>query len=82
MPNSKRRFSRLTIYIWLTLTAFVAFTSMFVIYVRSERRIDEANELRQQSMLLGRELRQSSDDLTRMARTFVVTGDPSYRAHY
>ena len=27
-------------------------------------------------------LRQSSDELTRMARTFVVTGDPAYEQHF
>jgi hypothetical protein len=34
---------------------------------------------RYSSYLLADELRQSSDDLTRMARTYVLTGDPVYR---
>ncbi|MEQ1557051.1 MAG: diguanylate cyclase, partial [Gallionella sp.] len=33
-------------------------------------------------VLLANELRQSSDDLTRMVRTYVVTGKPIYKAHY
>ena len=33
-------------------------------------------------MALGDELRQSSDDLTRMVRTYVVTGDPVYKQYY
>jgi methyl-accepting chemotaxis protein len=32
--------------------------------------------------LLADQLRQSSDDLTRMARTYVVTGDARYRKYY
>ena len=45
----------------------------------------EANlvtETRFQSYLLADELRQSSDDLTRLARTYVVTGDASYEQQY
>ncbi|HEY9193871.1 MAG TPA: ATP-binding protein [Methyloversatilis sp.] len=82
MPNSKQDSFRLSIYLWLTLTAFVVFAGMFAVYVRSEKQIDAANEQRQQSIELGHELRQSSDDLTRMARTYVVTGNPVYRQHY
>ena len=37
---------------------------------------------RYQSYLLADELRQSSDDLTRLGRTYVVTGDPSYKQQY
>ncbi|MGE5027600.1 MAG: diguanylate cyclase domain-containing protein, partial [Betaproteobacteria bacterium] len=41
-----------------------------------------ANDLRHASFLLADELRQSSDDLTRMARTYVVNGDPRYKKYY
>ncbi len=37
---------------------------------------------RYQSYLLADELRQSSDDLSRMVRIYVVTGDPQYRTYY
>ena len=60
----------------------VALAVAFGVYTRSERRIDQANELRLRSFLLADELRQSSDDLTRMVRTYVVTGDPSYARDY
>lgn len=66
----------------LTLGMFVVFDIVFAIYVRSEKQIDKANELRQQSFLLADELRQSSDDLTRMVRTYVATGDPVYKQRY
>ena len=57
-------------------------TVIFFLYARSERKIDRANELRLRSVLLAEDLRQSSDDLTRMARTFVATGDPLYEKAY
>ena len=59
-----------------------ALAGAFVVYVALENRVDQANKLRLRSVLLANELRQSSDDLTRMARTFVVTGDPVYQQHY
>lgn len=60
----------------------VVFVAIFVAYVVAEKQIDRANESRQQSFLLADELRQSSDDLTRMVRTYAVTGDPIYKQHY
>ncbi len=43
---------------------------------------DASSAQRYQSYLLANELRQSSEDLTRLARTFVVTGDARYEAEY
>ncbi|MDO9106013.1 MAG: EAL domain-containing protein [Methylovulum sp.] len=68
--------------LWLTLAIFIAFASVFGIYVRSEKQVDRANKLRLQSFLLANELRQSSDDLTRMVRTYVLTGEPIYKQHF
>lgn len=61
---------------------FIVFTVSFVVYVRAERDINRAGAARQQSFFLAHELRQSSDDLTRMARAYVVTGDPAYKQRY
>lgn len=41
-----------------------------------------AHEARYASYLLADELRQSSDDLTRLARTYVVSGDPKWKEQY
>jgi methyl-accepting chemotaxis protein len=41
-----------------------------------------SQEVRYKSYLLADELRQSSDDLTRLARTYAVTGDPKYEKMY
>ena len=43
---------------------------------------NQVTETRFQSYLLADELRQSSDDLTRLARTYVVTGDARYEQQY
>lgn len=45
-------------------------------------RVAEATERRYSSYLLADELRQSSDDLTRLARTYVVTGDAKWEDQY
>jgi len=59
-----------------------ALMAVFAVYVYSEKRIDRAHELRYLSHQLAGELRQSSDDLTRMARTYVLTGNPQYQQYY
>ncbi len=45
-------------------------------------QISTAHSIRYHSYLLADELRQSSDDLTRLARTYVVTGDPKWEQQY
>lgn len=49
---------------------------------QTDKAMIETQEQRYQSYLLADELRQSSDDLTRMARTYVVTGDEQYEKMY
>jgi diguanylate cyclase (GGDEF)-like protein/PAS domain S-box-containing protein len=69
-------------YFFLTVSALVALIGAFALYVWAEKEIDRANEIRYISFQLADELRQSSDDLTRMARTYVVTADPIYELRY
>jgi diguanylate cyclase (GGDEF)-like protein/hemerythrin-like metal-binding protein/PAS domain S-box-containing protein len=69
-------------FFWLSLGLFLLFSAAFVYYVHAERRIDQANDTRIASLVLGEELRHSSDDLTRMVRTYVETGKPIYKRHY
>ena len=68
--------------LWLTLAMFFVLLVAFGIYVFSEKQIDHAHDQRYLSHNLADQLRQSSDDLTRMARTFVVTGDLRYKKYY
>jgi len=79
LKNEPHRFSR---HLWLTTGLLIVLAGAFATYTWSERQIDRANELRHQSFLLADELRQSSDDLTRMARTYVLTADPRFKAAY
>ncbi|MFN4235641.1 MAG: diguanylate cyclase [Vogesella sp.] len=70
---------------WLfvaTLLLFAVFAALFALSLYTEWRLDRANERRYQSYLLADELRQSSDDLTRMARSYIASGNPKYRAYY
>jgi len=79
---SLRRPHSLLSRIPLTFVLLGLVVGTFVLYVVAEHRIDIANRQRQTSFLLADELRQSSDDLTRMVRTYVVTGDPVYKRHF
>ncbi len=65
--------------LWLTIATFFVLLAAFGVYVYSEKQIDYANNQRLLSHILADQLRQSSDDLTRMARTYVVTGDLRYK---
>lgn len=66
----------------LALVLACVLIAVFSAYVYSEYKVDEVHEQRYQSRLLADELRQSSDDLTRAARTYVATGDTVYRQRY
>ncbi len=77
-PNLSR-FSR---SLWLTLAVFAVFAIGFVSYVHSEKQIDQANEQRYQTYLLIDELRQSSEDLSKMARSYVATGKPVFKQYF
>ena len=47
-----------------------------------QTQVEEAQQRRYESYALADELRQSSDDLTRFARTYAVTGEKRYRDYY
>jgi len=65
-----------------TMVMFLVLLVAFVLYVVSEKQIDRANDKRQLSHQFADQWRQSSEELTRMARTYVVTGNPLYKQHY
>ncbi|MGA9045743.1 sensor domain-containing phosphodiesterase [Sulfuricurvum sp.] len=68
--------------LWQTIAILLLLILSFSIYVYAEKQIDRTNEARLYSFLLADELRQSSDDLTRMVRTYIVTENPLYKKHY
>ncbi len=49
---------------------------------RAQEQVIHVSEARYNSSLLANELRQSIDDLTRLARTYAVTADPAYEQQY
>jgi methyl-accepting chemotaxis protein len=64
------------------LLSAVVLAALTALLVSSGERLLASTEQRYQSYLLANELRQSSDDLTRLARTYVVTGDAKYEKMY
>lgn len=73
--------------IFTYLALFIAFlllllaTSIFRLQTLNDTQM-QSSIIRYQSYLLADELRQSSDDLTRLARTYVTTADPKWEAQY
>ena len=48
----------------------------------NQRSVNQAQANRYESLKLAYELRASSDELTRLARTYVVTGSKAYEDQY
>jgi methyl-accepting chemotaxis protein len=69
--------------VMLMVLALPALFLAFTLYkVNAVDELAEVNENRYDAYLLADELRQSSDDLTRLARTYVVSGDPMWEKQY
>ena len=70
----------------LIFAAIIACTTLLsvlvILMIVNQGRLTESQENRYQSYLLADELRQSSDDLTRLARTYAVSGDSRYEQQY
>ena len=79
MLQKRSPFSR---NVWLTVCLVVSVAALFLIYAVAEQRINSANAVRYDSMRLADELRLSSEELTRMVRSYIATGDPRYKKHY
>ena len=63
----------------------LSFISMAIVinkYQKSTIKLEDAYNMQYKSLILADELRQSSDDLTRMARTYVLTGNPMFEEQY
>ncbi len=75
-----RRFAKL---LFGTLLLLATITSLFIVFAANQRRLLVDTQKRQLlSYQLAEELRQSSDDLTRFARLYVITGNPQYEQDY
>jgi two-component system, sensor histidine kinase and response regulator len=71
-------------YIFYFVTGvLISLLTLFIALRFSERwELDNAQNVRYASFLVADELRQSSDDLTRMARAYVATGNPKFERMY
>jgi hypothetical protein len=61
---------------------FAMLVVSFAVYAWAEKKVVNAIEQRHQSFLLADEFRQTSDDLTKMVRIYVATGDVQYKDYY
>ncbi len=74
---------KLSYIFYLTTGVLISLLTLFMVLRFFEsRKLDDALNVRYASFLAADELRQSSDDLTRMARAYVVTGDPKFEQYY
>lgn len=65
----------------LTLLS-LAGISLFAILHQNQQKLAALGETRCQAIQGAEQLRRTSDDLTRMARTFVITGDPLFSSQF
>ena len=73
---------RLLVIFLLIIILILVSLGIFFEILKNEKIITAGEIKRYHSYLLADELRQSSDDLTRMARTYVVTGDFRFRLYF
>ena len=68
--------------VWLTASLIVAMAALFFAYTQLESKVHNVNALRYRSDRLAEELRLSSDELTRTARSYIATGDAGFKRRY
>ena len=66
----------------ISLLLIVAAMVLFWRGAEAEAAIEHSWQMRERAARLADELRRSSDDLTRMARTYAATGDDRYRRYF
>ena len=62
--------------------AIIGLILAYFLYQSAQEEIVTAYDTKYQSYLLADELRQSSDDLTRLGRTYTITGDEKFEKQY
>jgi len=75
-----RTFLAIHFSIFLTLLIVLAVVMLEIWKIQKSLTIAEHRHY--ESFKLADQLRQSSDDLTRMVRTYTVTGNPSYKDYF
>ncbi|MFO0997891.1 MAG: adenylate/guanylate cyclase domain-containing protein [Alphaproteobacteria bacterium] len=72
----------LSVFLFVTLALASIVTGLAVVLRSTEIEVERAQSRRYSSHELAQELHQSSDDLTRFARTFAATGDQRFERFY
>lgn len=75
----KMPLKRKLLIIFLSLATLFVSLVLFLEILENQKSIEKSESKRKHSHLLVNELRQNSDDLTRMARAYVATGEPHFR---
>jgi signal transduction histidine kinase/ActR/RegA family two-component response regulator len=75
--KSITRFSNVSLVLLLIVIGVLFFHELTI-----REEINSGEHRRYQALMLADELVQSSDDLTRMARAYVTTGDPKYKQYF
>jgi len=77
------KLKRLFIFL-LTINIFALISVVLIVgeYQHSIKKLQFAYELQHKSFILADQLRQSSDDLTRMARTYVITANKKFEDQF
>lgn len=72
----------LSLFFVVIVVELVALAFTIFLIVAGQRDLAETENRQYQAYKIADELRQSSDDLTRMARSYVVTGDPAFEQYF
>ena len=66
----------------ILFTFFLLMVALVSLLLNQHSKLLQMQERQYNSYKIADELRQTSDDLTRMVRTYVVTGDPIYEKYF
>lgn len=72
----------LLVFLFGTLVLAGAIMALAVMLRGVQTKVEDAQARRHESYQLADELRESSDDLTRFARTYAATGDERFEKYY
>ncbi|HYQ31525.1 MAG TPA: PAS domain S-box protein [Polyangiaceae bacterium] len=75
-----KRFAKILLTVQAVMVVVLGFSTFLL--ERQFERLNQSRDVAFRSYLLADELRQSDDDLTLLARSFVVTGEPDYERQY
>ena len=82
LPGTVKIRNLLLVFFSIEIALAIAGVTMAFLLERDLLLVEQAQLTRHQSYLLADELRQSSDDLTRFSRTYVVTGKERYKRFF